>query len=442
MIREFQNFIDKNQLFDRKQKILLTVSGGIDSISMLHLFHKVGIDIGVAHCNFMLRGEESDEDEIFVRNMAAMLAVPFYVIRFNTWEYARQEGISIEMAARDLRYKWFEEIRVQYKYDYIATAHNLNDVVETFFLNIVRGTGIKGLTGIKPKSNHLIRPMLFASRRQIEAYCLEHDLHFREDSSNASVKFSRNKIRHLILPVLEKINPNFLQTAVENIQRLSETEQIYFSKVGEVKKQVCFEKEGSFYIDLNKMKEIEPQSSYLYEFLVPFNFSRDNVAEIVEAMDGIPGKQFFSSTHRLLKDRNYLIITGIKKQADLKYYIDEGMTLINGPVKLKLRVIKKEEGFKLPLNSQIACLDYDRITFPLILRHWQKGDYFRPLGMKDIKKLSDYFIDSKLSLIEKEQAWLLTSENKIVWIVGRRLDDRYKITDRTQNILVIEPCQD
>ncbi|MDP4189441.1 MAG: tRNA lysidine(34) synthetase TilS, partial [Bacteroidota bacterium] len=440
--REFQNFIDKNQLFDRKQKILLTVSGGIDSISMLHLFHKVGIDIGVAHCNFMLRGEESDEDEIFVRNMAAMLAVPFYVIRFNTWEYARQEGISIEMAARDLRYKWFEEIRVQYKYDYIATAHNLNDVVETFFLNIVRGTGIKGLTGIKPKSNHLIRPMLFASRRQIEAYCLEHDLHFREDSSNASVKFSRNKIRHLILPVLEKINPNFLQTAVENIQRLSETEQIYFSKVGEVKKQVCFEKEGSFYIDLNKMKEIEPQSSYLYEFLVPFNFSRDNVAEIVEAMDGIPGKQFFSSTHRLLKDRNYLIITGIKKQADLKYYIDEGMTLINGPVKLKLRVIKKEEGFKLPLNSQIACLDYDRITFPLILRHWQKGDYFRPLGMKDIKKLSDYFIDSKLSLIEKEQAWLLTSENKIVWIVGRRLDDRYKITDRTQNILVIEPCQD
>ncbi|MDP4273800.1 MAG: tRNA lysidine(34) synthetase TilS [Bacteroidota bacterium] len=442
MIREFQNFIDKNQLFDRKQKILLTVSGGIDSISMLHLFHKVGIDIGVAHCNFMLRGEESDEDEIFVRNMAAMLAVPFYVIRFNTWEYARQEGISIEMAARDLRYKWFEEIRVQYKYDYIATAHNLNDVVETFFLNIVRGTGIKGLTGIKPKSNHLIRPMLFASRRQIEAYCLEHDLHFREDSSNASVKFSRNKIRHLILPVLEKINPNFLQTAVENIQRLSETEQIYFSKVGEVKKQVCFEKEGSFYIDLNKMKEIEPQSSYLYEFLVPFNFSRDNVAEIIEAMDGIPGKQFFSSTHRLLKDRNYLIITGIKKQADLKYYIDEGMTLINGPVKLKLRVIKKEEGFKLPLNSQIACLDYDRITFPLILRHWQKGDYFRPLGMKDIKKLSDYFIDNKLSLIEKEQAWLLTSENKIVWIVGRRLDDRYKITDRTQNILVIEPCQD
>lgn len=442
MIREFQNFIDKNQLFDRKQKILLTVSGGIDSISMLHLFHKAGIDIGVAHCNFKLRGEESDEDEIFVRNMAAMLAVPFHVIRFNTREYARQEGISIEMAARDLRYKWFEEIRVQYKYDYIATAHNLNDVVETFFLNIVRGTGIKGLTGIKPKSNHLIRPMLFASRRQIEAYCLENDLHFREDSSNASVKFSRNKIRHLILPVLEKINPNFLQTAVENIQRLSETEQIYFSKVGEVKKQVCFEKEGSFYIDLTKMKEIEPQSSYLYEFLAPFNFSRDNVAEIVEAMDGISGKQFFSSTHRLLKDRDYLIITGIKKQEDLKYYIDEGMTQINGPVKLKLRVIKNEEGFKLPLNSQIACLDYDRITFPLILRHWQKGDYFRPLGMKDIKKLSDYFIDNKLSLIEKEQAWLLTSENKIVWIVGRRLDDRYKITDRTRNILVVEPCQD
>ena len=438
MEQKFQNFIDTNNLCLPTARILLGLSGGIDSVCMFHIFRQLNFPIGIAHCNFQLRGEESDADELFVKDLADEFDIPIFCKKFDTKDIAESEGISIQMAARDLRYEWFEEIRNKYEYNYIAIAHNSNDVVETFLINLTRGSGIKGFTGIKPKSGKIIRPLLFASRDEIKDYINENEFSYHEDSSNNSVKSSRNLIRHEIIPLFEKINPKFKDTVIENISRLKETEEIYFNHIDFIKNNVLSEKDNRTLIDLEKVKSLYPLQSILFELINPFGFSKSQVKDIIKSFDGIPGKQFYSTTHRVIRDRENLIIEELTLKQQKDYYIDADTEHTEIPLNLAISKFELDEGFEITKSNKIGYFDFDKLEFPLILRKWKKGDYFMPLGMKNLKKLSDFFIDNKLSLSDKENIWLLESYNKIIWIVGQRIDERFKITEKTRMVLKIE----
>lgn len=438
MQKEFQQFIDSNNLCSNKNRLLLGISGGIDSICMFHLFRQLEFPIGIAHCNFQLRESESDQDEEFVKNLANQYDVPFFTIKFNTKEFAENEGISIQMAARDLRYDWFEEIREKHNYDYITIAHNRDDVVETFLINLTRGSGIKGLTGIKPKSGNTIRPLLYASRNEISEFIDKHNLKYREDSSNSSVKYSRNLIRHEIIPLFEKINSGFRETVIENISKLKDTETIYNASIDNARNSILRYENQKLLINLEKLNQLNPLSTYLYEILKPYGFSGAQSIDIINSLEGISGKQFFSATHRLIKDRNDLIIEEIHQIHNKIYYIDQDTENITSPINLNITKQELNDEFEITKSKDIGLFDLDKIEFPLILRKWKKGDYFMPLGMTNLKKLSDFFIDNKLSLIDKENTWILENCNKIIWIVGLRIDERFKISDKTTNILKIE----
>lgn len=438
MLIKFQAFIESNKLVNKTERILLGISGGIDSVCMFHLFRQLEYPIGIAHCNFLLRGEESDQDELFVKNLAEKFDIPFFSTQFNTKEISESEGISIQMAARDLRYEWFEEIRSKYSYDYIAIAHNRDDVIETFLINLTRGSGIKGFTGIKSKTGNIIRPLLFAARKEILEYLHSSNYNFREDSSNSSVKYCRNLIRHEIIPLFEQINPRFRETMIENILRLQDTETIYLDYIEHNRTSVFKEEEHRIFINLKKLNELTPLSSFLFEFLKPFGFSKTQITDIEESLDKTPGKQFYSLTHRLIKDRTDLILEEISSVNDRKFYIDAETIMINKPLILKFSKLELKVDFNITNSNLIGLFDLDQIVFPLILRKWQKGDYFMPLGMKNLKKLSDFFIDNKLSIFDKENTWILESNNKIVWILGYRIDERFKITKNTKDILKVE----
>lgn len=437
MLDRFQNYIQKNNLCLKTDKILLGVSGGIDSIIMFHLFRLSGYHFAVAHCNFRLREQESDEDEEFVENLAENFNIPFFNTRFNTKAIATDEGISIQMAARDLRYEWFEEIRKSKGYEYIAIAHNSDDQIETFIINLTRGTGIKGLTGIKNKSGKIIRPLLFASRKEILDFALQNSFLYREDSSNSSKKYARNLIRHDVISLLEKINPAFRQVMVENIKRLKETEQIFTQAILEKYKLVVSNLNNTILLNIEELKKLDPVETYLHEFLKPFGFSNTQVNDIVSVFDSEPGKQFITSTHRLIKDRENLILEEISVQPGKMFYINENDIKLEHPVALRIERIEIDDYFTIEKSSATGQFDLDKISFPLTIRKWQKGDYFMPLGMKNLKKVSDFFIDQKLSLSEKENTWILESGNKIVWIIGLRPDERFKVTSDTKSILKI-----
>lgn len=438
MIDQFRSFIKDNQLIRKSDRILLTVSGGIDSVVMLDLFTRSGYNCGIAHCNFGLRGEESDGDEDFVRKLAYQYNLKFYCKRFNTEEFAREENISIQMAARKLRYDWFEKIRQSHPYNLIATAHNQDDVLETFFINLARGSGIRGLTGIKAVSGNIIRPLIFAPRSLIEAYANERSLSFREDSSNASEKYIRNKIRHKILPLFEGINPGFRNTLMETIQKLRDTESIYCNEINLKRNELMTIQDDVITISLDKLKNLPHRRTYLFEFLSEFHFTPKQIIDIDDAINATSGKQFFSTTNRLVKDRSKLILTPIGEEEYHRYYVSDDTTQIFEPVHMELLLVQYTRGFHIPSESNIACLDYDLLTFPLLIRKWQSGDYFHPLGMKHRKKLSDFLVDEKLSIVEKENLWLLVNNEDIVWVINQRIDERYKITSKTRQILMIK----
>lgn len=438
MLEQFRDLIKENRLIRKSDKILLTVSGGIDSIVMLDLFIRSGYNCGIAHCNFGLRGDESDGDEDFVRQLAYEHGIKFHCKRFSTEEYAEEAKISIQMAARKLRYDWFEKVRLSHSYNLIATAHNQDDVLETFFINLIRGSGIRGLTGIKAKSGKIIRPLLFSPRNQISDYATERELSFREDSSNASEKYTRNKIRHKILPLFENINPGFRNSLMETINKLRDTEEIYTFEVNKRKEEMVEENGDTVYILLDHLKNMPNRRTYLFEFLSEFQFSPRMIKDIDDALRASSGKQFFSSTSRLVKDRTKLIVTPIENEEYRKFYIEEGTGYIYDPVHLEFEVFDRPSSFQIPHDRHTACLDYDLLTYPLLIRKWQSGDYFHPLGMKHRKKLSDFLVDKKLSIVEKENLWLILNNEDIVWVINQRIDERYKITERTRKILKIK----
>ena len=438
MIDDFQKYITVHNLCLKNDKLLLGISGGIDSIVMMHLFRMSGYKMALAHCNFQLRGEESDNDEAFVQALAENYQLPIHTTRFNTQEIASKEGISIQMAARDLRYEWFDELRQKHSYDYIAIAHNKNDLIETFLINLARGTGIKGLTGIKEKSGTIIRPLLFASRKMIDGFCHENNFEYREDSSNKTTKYSRNLIRHEIIPTFETINPSFIDTMTENINKLKNTEKIYFQTIQKTQDEITDEQDKKIYFSIEKIKKLEPVETYLFEFLAPYGFSNTQINDIITSFDGISGKQFFSPTHRLIKDRSNLILEEISLAQHKPFFIDESTKQTAYPIQLNLEKIEKTEDFQINTQKNIAQLDYHKLEFPLTIRKWNKGDYFMPLGMQNLKKLSDFFIDQKIPIPEKEKVWIIESGNKIAWIVGLRIDERFKITENTTQIFQLK----
>ena len=432
-------YINSNQLFTPQDNLLVGVSGGIDSVALLDMLINAGYNCSIAHCNFKLRGTESDGDEIFVKSLAEKYKINIHIIHFQTANYAEENNLSIQMAARELRYQWFNDLCNKHNYTHIAIAHHLDDSIETFFINLTRGTGLKGLTGIKPVYNKIVRPLLFAYRKDIEAYINENNLIYREDSSNVNTKYTRNLIRHKIIPLLEEINPSLRATIAKSIEIIDKTEKIYLEKINEIKSIVVSEDTMFTYIDIENLKKLNPIDIYLFEFLRPFQFTYIVIEEIIQALNSVSGKIFYSPTHQLLKDRNQLIISQKNYTDEIKqFYINVDEQKINQPISLKFETTNNSTNFTIPTSPTIACIDFDLLYFPLVLRKWKKGDYFVPLGMKGIKKISDYFIDNKINRYEKENTWLLCSGEKIVWIVGKRIDDKYKITSQTKNIFIIE----
>jgi tRNA(Ile)-lysidine synthase len=435
MYNRFLKYIQTEKLFDRHDKLLLGISGGVDSVTLLHLINRLGNEIAVAHCNFNLRGEESDEDEQFVKNLADENGIKCYVCSFATTDYALENGISIEMAARKLRYDWFEKIRKQGHFDHIVVGHHLDDVLETFILNLSRGTGIRGLSGIKPKTGKIVRPLLFANRNEIEDYAEENELSYRFDSSNDDVHIKRNKVRHQILPLIEELNPSFRNNLQRTILNLNQTEAVFLSKIEEVRAQIMKEEGSWITIDKRKLGLLSPLSIYLFELLRPYQFNAVTVENIIESLYANPGNQFFSATNRLVVDREKLIITPIESPNQELYYIEKDQEEVFDPLELSVSVESYLSGYKIPDSNEIAVFDLEKVNFPLVIRKWQIGEYFCPLGMKGLKKLSDFFIDEKFSIPEKENTWVIASDNKIMWIVGKRIDDRFKVTRTTRLIL-------
>ena len=398
-------------------KYILALSGGIDSMVLADMLLQSKAVFVVAHCNFHLRGEESDGDEQFVRDYASRNGLTIYVKQFDTLDYAKEQGISIEMAARDMRYAWFEELRQQLGYDYIAVAHHADDQLETFFINLLRGAGIRGLKGMQPVNGYIIRPLLDVSRAEIQQYAEEHHLQWREDHTNAETLYLRNKIRHELLPVIDNISKEGRASVLKSMSHLASENELYRELVKEKLSQMVAPHHfplSTFHFQL------------LFEWLRDYGFNTDQVHFIHEALNnGQPGTSFFSPTHRVTIERDGLELTEICKKSDIS-------------VELSYQKTEKDTNFEIDKSPEVAQLDYDKLTFPLQLRNWQAGDRFHPLGMKGSKLLSDFFVDQKMTTRQKEECHVLTTtDGQIVWVVGRRIDDRFKVTDKTKTILIV-----
>lgn len=419
--------------------LLLAVSGGIDSIVLTDLIAKAGFNFTIAHCNFQLRGEESQRDETFVRSLGEKYNKEVLVKRFNTKEYTVLSKLSIQEAARNLRYQWFQEIlTANYKLQTInllATAHHANDNIETLLINFFRGTGISGLHGILPKLNKIIRPLLFAKREEIETYAKENNLSWAEDSSNASEKYTRNLFRLKIIPEIKEVYPNVEDNLLHSIERFRETEILYQQAIAFHKKKLIEQKANEVHIPILKLQKSEPLHSIIWEIIKDFGFNAPQVNEVKKLFVAENGSYVASASYRIIRNRNWLIIAPLKTKAAQNILIekDEKMILFeNGILELESLLTTN---CKLQNTNSIACLDATEIKFPILLRKWKQGDYFYPLGMKKKKKLSKFFIDLKLSKTDKEKVWVIEMNKKITWVIGYRIDDRFKLTDKTKNVI-------
>ncbi len=432
------DFVREHQMANDQDKILVGVSGGIDSMVLLHLLVHAGYSVGVAHCNFSLRGDESDADEQFVRYHCLMNGLPVHTIKFDTLEYAKENGLSIQVAARELRYAYFDEICKEHKYTRIAIAHNLNDSVETVLLNLSRGTGLRGLTGIKPVNGNIIRPLLFATRVQVQEYAALHNISYREDSSNASDKYKRNYIRHNVLPLLRELNPSVDISIYQTAQHLREAQLIVDSFLTQMRKDIVNENGGVFYIDIEKLKNQAAVNIFLVDFLSDFNFTPAMTTEVCELLESSIGKRVESETHVIFRDRNHLILQQKQKRQSDECQIDVNLTQIDQPVKLSFSKLDYSQGFVFGKDTKYAYLDLEKLKFPLTIRPWQPGDRFMPFGMTSLKKISDFLVDIKIPLPDKERVFVLTSENEIVWVIGYRIDNRFRVDENTRKILHIK----
>ena len=435
MQQKVQTYIQKHQLLTQKGKIIVGVSGGTDSVVLLHILMSLGYDCLVAHCNFHLRMEESDRDELFVRNLAKDLKIPYYSVDFETTKYADEHKISIEMAARDLRYAWFYELLYHQDAQAIAVAHHADDSIETMLMNLVRGTGLRGLTGIQPRNHKVVRPLLCCTRLELENYLVQFDLDHVEDSTNAMVDYQRNKFRNEVFPLLEEINQSVRQTLYDSLQRFEGNWTIYQQAIETMKEQIIQYKPGLVKMDIDIIEKQIHIPTLMYELLHTFGFGPSLIEQITEQLNGESGKVFFSETHRLLKDRKYLLITEKEDNSKDEFQIEADDTVIELPFSMKITRLPVTPDFEVSKEQNRIHVDASKLAFPLLLRRWREGDSFFPFGMKQRKKISDFFINTKLSLLEKEHSWLLESNGEIVWIVGQRMDNRYRVTNDTKEVI-------
>lgn len=443
MLDLFRQFVATHQLFSAKEPVLLAFSGGIDSVALASLLHEGGYKFGIAHCHFGLRGKASDDDYSFAETIAQQYAVPFYAVKFDTLQYvAQHSGTSIQMAARQLRYEWLEQVRRDKQYACIATAHHQNDIVETMLYNLTMGTGIGGLHGILPRRGAVVRPLLFANKTDIEQWKMENGLAHREDSSNHETKYVRNKIRHLVVPTLQDINPRLPQTFYENAQRFAETELIYREGLQRYHQQICSHLRHETLISIGRLGQIAAKRTVLFELLKEYGF---NIAQIDQILAGLTageaGKLYLTDTHQLLRDRKHLILSQ-RSERDVSYVLLQADTdtIQTADLTLNLHCHAMPPDFVPPTNVAIASLDFDKLMFPLLLRRVQVGDYFYPFGMgMKKKKLSRFFGDLKLSKNDKVRAWVVEDHReRIVWVVGYRIDERFKVTLATKQVWKME----
>lgn len=436
-VQQFQDFIAQHQLFQGDNKILLAVSGGKDSVLMVHLFKALGVNIGIAHCNFNLRGDEAQRDESFVKLLADTLDLPVHITHFDTKKYAAEHKVSTQMAARDLRYTWFEEIRKQHDYAYIALAQHQNDAIETVLINLTRGTGISGLHGILPKRDRLIRPLLFLNREQINHLVDENYLDFVEDSSNLSTSYTRNKLRLQVVPHLKEINPNLEKTFAENIARFAEIELFLKKQVGVLSDTLLRDKTDGVYLSITEVKQLVPRKLLLFELLKPFGFTSGVIDDVLNNLDSPSGIHFFSLTHQLIINRNDLVMVE-RKEGDLpnQFFHPSTAEITFGRQQILLSYTRE---IKYEPNTARAFVDADQLIFPLVVRTWQNGDRFIPLGMRNFKKISDYFIDEKVPVHLKHSCPILINGNgEVIWIAGMRQDNRYKLSQATKKVVIFE----
>jgi len=430
-----RSYIDEHRLLTDGEKIVVGLSGGADSMALLSILRSLNYQCIAAHCNFHLRGEESNRDESFVEGYCQYKQIEYTSVSFDTYQYMKDNAISLEMAARELRYKWFEELRIKYGADKIAVAHHQDDSIETILINLIRGCGIRGLTGIPPQNGAIVRPLIKTYRNEILNYLEEEKIPFVNDSTNSEDVYTRNKIRLNIIPSFETINPSVRQSISRMSEYLSDVETVYLSHIQEVKKMVF----DGYTIDIEKLeKQVKPKN-LLFEILHPYGFNSSTVDTIYAALNGLSGKIFYSDQYRLIKDRKKFILEPVNQCEKGSYTITADKKDVSEPLKLAIHTLKKDKTFLPEKNKKILYADLSKISFPLKIRKWQQGDRFKPLGMNGSKKLSDYFTDRKYSLADKEAAWLLCSANdEIIWIMGERTGNRFKITDNTTEILKIE----
>lgn len=432
LLSQFKKHLENNFPFLENKKLLIACSGGIDSVILTHLMSEVKFGIALVHCNFSLRGKESDGDERSVVDLAKKLSIPIFVETFDTKKYAKDHKLSTQMAARELRYRFFDEILRDFKYDYLLTAHHLDDDLETFFINLSRGTGITGLTGIPELNEKVVRPLLTFSREEIIEYATENSIKWREDSSNKKTDYLRNKLRLEVLPKFKEVNNSVLKNFQKTHQNLQNTKNLLEDYMALVFKIAVSEVPDGYSINISKLQELPHTDALLYELLSNFGFTEwEDVSHLLVAQTG---KQVFSKTHKLLKNRDELLLTEINSDNnEVEIFISEGLKEINSPIYLKFESSK----YIGETEKNLGFVDFDKLKFPLKLRKWKEGDSFQPFGMKGKKKLSKFFKDEKLSLNEKQKTWLLLSEEHIVWIIGHRLDDRFKVSEDTNKILKI-----
>jgi tRNA(Ile)-lysidine synthase len=474
LLQKFQQYIKANHLFTAKDKLLIAVSGGMDSVVLCELCKQSGYDFEIAHCNFQLRGEESNRDETFVKELGEKYAVKTYVKTFDTAAIAKEQKKGIEETARDLRYGWFREIITndegrrtkeggqtkdegQMTNDerstnnlqlstfnfqpptntrqLLLTAHHADDNIETVMMNFFRGTGIRGLRGILPKQGNVIRPLLFAGRQEIEAFAQQNNLAFVTDSTNAQSDYTRNYFRNELIPSIEKAFPETKQNILQSIKRFADVEQIYNESIEAAKKDLLEKKGNEIHIPVLKLAKAKPLQTIIFEIIKDYGFTAAQVPEAEKLLNSDSGKYILSATHRILRNRNWLIISSLQ-EPDVNYYLIEdfekqqAVSFTGGSI-----TAEKTAEKNITADSNIALADADKLKFPLLLRRWKQGDYFYPLGMQKKKKLSRFFGDQKLSLLQKENVWIIESDKKIIWIVGMRIDDRFKITDASKHVL-------
>jgi len=439
MLDQFQSFITKHRIFREGDRLLLAISGGLDSVCLLALLLEMKLKPALAHCNFQLRGADADADEQFVRDLALKYKLSIYVKRFETVEYAQSKAISIQMAARELRFGWFEELSKQHSFQKVLLAQHRDDQVETFFINLLRGSGLSGLKGMLPLAGIYARPLLFAGRDQISDYANKHQLKWREDRTNSETKYLRNHIRHKLLPALNQIDSRFLGKISESTDILATEESLLHYLEDQALESMVSRTNSVMRIAKEKLENVPQPQVLLYHFLKPFHFNIAQVQDIVSCVQF--GKRFYSNNHELLVERNFLEILP-KTTEDFEpseYFIVENQNRLEKPISLAIKKLERDNKFVLEKRSDLALLDFDNLKFPLKIRNWQEGDRFKPLGMNGSKLLSNFFIDNKFSELEKRNSFLLlNADNQIVWLIGHRINDDFKITSQTEVVYRIE----